>query len=67
MAAETSRRVTALSARATRMAWERAEFYDRVRKNPDAARLAYAEFLRLYPAAAEAPAVRARLAELQPN
>ena len=64
MAAETSRRVTALSARATRMAWERAEFYDRVRKNPDAARLAYAEFLRLYPAAAEAPAVRARLAEL---
>lgn len=65
MAPETSRRVAALSARATRMAWERAEFYDRIRKNPDATRLAYAEFLRLYPAAKEAPAVRARLAELE--
>ena len=65
MAPETSRRVAALSARATRMAWERAEFYDRIRKNPDAARLAYAEFLRLYPAAKEAPAARARLAELE--
>ena len=40
MAAETSRRVAALSARATRRAWERAEFYDRVRGNAAAARLA---------------------------
>lgn len=65
-AAETSTRIAAMSSRATRMAWERAEFYDRVRRNPDAARLAYGEFLRLYPNAAEAPRVRARLEELGP-
>ena len=67
MAAATAERVAALSARASRMAWERAEFYDRIRKNPAAARLAYEEFLRLYPASAEAPAVRARLAALPPE
>ena len=65
-ASGTSARVAALSARATRMAWERAEFYDRVRRNPEAARLAYEEFLRMYPAAAESPRARARLAELAP-
>ena len=64
-APETSERVAALSARATRMAWKRAEFYDRVRKNPEAAAIAYREFLRRYPGAAEAPMVRERLAEIQ--
>ena len=66
LASETSKHVAALSARATRLAWQRAEFYDRVRHNDTAARLAYEEFLRMYPGAAEAPRVRARLAELPP-
>lgn len=50
-----------------RMQHERATFYDRVRKNPAAAVVAYQEFLRMFPNAEEAAAVRERVAVLQPR
>lgn len=53
-----------LSRRLSRMAYEKAEFYDRIRANPKAARIAYEQFLKAYPASEEAEIVRARLAEL---
>lgn len=54
-----------LSARRSAQAFERAAFYDRVRRNPAAAALAYRDFLRRHPDAAEAPRARARLAEIE--
>lgn len=51
----------------TRMHHERAFFYDRIRKNPGAAVVAYQEFLRMFPNAAEAESVRGRIAELAPR
>ncbi|MBQ9726075.1 MAG: tetratricopeptide repeat protein [Kiritimatiellae bacterium] len=54
-----------LHARQTAQAFERAEFYDRVRRRPEAAAMAYRDFLRLHPDAAEAPRARARLAEIE--
>lgn len=66
-AAEATRVVAELSARASRLGWERAEFYDRIRHDDRAARLAYAEFLRAFPTAPEAARVRERLAELGPE
>ena len=54
-----------LVARQTAQAFERAAFYDRVRRNPAAAALAYREFLRRHPDAAEAPRARERIAEIE--
>ena len=56
-----------LSARQTAQAFERAAFYDRIRGKPEAAAIAYRDFLRRFPDAAEAPRVRARLAEIEPG
>ena len=56
-----------LSARQTAQAFERAAFYDRIRGKPEAAAIAYRDFLRLFPDAAEAPRARARLAEIEPG
>ncbi len=53
-----------LQARLVRMALERAEFYDRIRKHPRAAIVAYQEFLRQFPEGPEAAQARARMAEL---
>ncbi len=47
-----------------RMAFERAEFYDRIRKLPRASIVAYQEFLRQFPEGPEAEKARTRLAEL---
>ncbi len=60
-----SERIAALVARQTRMAWQHAEFYDRVRRKPEAALAAYREFLVRFPTAAEAPLVRERVAQLE--
>lgn len=54
-----------LRARETSQAFGRAEFYDRVRRKPEAALLSYRDFLRRFPDAAEAPRARARVAELE--
>ena len=54
-----------LSARQTAQAFERAAFYDRVRHKPEAAAMAYRDFLRRFPDAPEAPRARARLAEIE--
>lgn len=60
----TLERLGHLSRRLTAMNFARAEFYDRIRQNPEAAILAYNEFLKNYPGAAEARHARERLAEL---
>lgn len=60
-----SERIAALVARQTRMAWQHAEFYDRVRRKPAAALAAYREFLVRFPTAAEAPDAQKRIAELE--
>lgn len=54
-----------LSARQTAQAFERAAFYDRVRRKPEAAAMAYRDFLRRFPDAPEAPRARARLADIE--
>lgn len=54
-----------LSARLTQAAYERAEFYDRIRRDPAAALLAYGQFLEEHPGAPQAETVRARIAELK--
>lgn len=54
-----------LSARLTQGAYERAEFYDRIRHDPAAAILAYGQFLEEHPGAPQAEKVRARIAELK--
>ena len=64
-AALTAARIDELQARQTRLAWNHAEFYDRVRGKPDAALLAYRDFLERYPSAPEAAAVRERVAALE--
>lgn len=57
--------ISDLSRRISSLAYQKAAFYDRIRKNPEAAKLAYRQFLSMYPAAEEAPLVQARLAELE--
>ncbi len=64
-AAEARERTEELAARQTRMAFERAEFYDRVRRDDAAAILAYEQFLRQFPNAAESERARSRLGELR--
>lgn len=64
-AAEARRRADELAARQTAMAFGRAEFYDRVRGDAAAAVLAYEQFLRQFPNAAESERARTRLAELR--
>ena len=39
--------------------------YDRIRRNPTAAALAYRDFLRRFPDAAEASLARRRIAEIE--
>lgn len=65
MAPETSKRIAEMSANLTAMNFSKAEFYDKIRRDPDAAILAYSEFLNLYPTASEAPAAEARIQELK--
>lgn len=57
--------ISDLSRRLSAMAYQKAAFYDQVRKNPEAAKLAYRQFLAAYPASEEASLVKARLAELE--
>ena len=64
-AAEARDRAAELAARQTRMAFDRAEFYDRVRRDRDASVLAYEQFLEHFPNAAESERARARLAQLR--
>ncbi|MBQ3811206.1 MAG: tetratricopeptide repeat protein [Kiritimatiellae bacterium] len=64
-AAAAAERERELSARQTAQAFARAEFYDRVRRKPEAAALAYRRFLERFPDAAEAPRARERLAEIE--
>jgi outer membrane protein assembly factor BamD len=54
-----------LSAAAMNRAYARAAFYDGTRKQPRAALTAYREFLRVYPDAPQADAVRSRIRELE--
>lgn len=65
MAPETSKRIAEMSANLTAMNFRKAEFYDKIRHEPDAAILAYGEFLNLYPTASEAPAAEARIQKLK--
>lgn len=44
---------------------EQAEFYDRIQNNPDAARIAYSEFLRRFPDSRHAAVAQKRLRKLQ--
>ena len=64
-AARAAERERELRARQTAQAFERAAFYDRVRGKPEAAAIAYRDFLRRFPDAAEAPKARARIAEIE--
>ena len=66
-AAEARARADELSARQTRMAFERAEFYDRVRRDPEAAVLAYGDFLKQFPNAPESARARERMEALRPT
>lgn len=65
LAGITSKRIAELSQNLTAMNFEKAQFYDRIRRNPEAALIAYTEFLDTYPAAAEAPEARARIKQLK--
>lgn len=53
-----------IAAALSRADYERAAFYDTIRRNPQAAAAAYRRFLELHPDAAEAPAVRERLNDI---
>ena len=53
-----------IAAAITHADYERAAFYDTIRRKPEAATAAYRRFLELHPDAAEAPLVRERLAKL---
>ena len=65
MAETASKQIAELSRRRATMLFERAEFYDRIRDNPQAALIAYEQFLATCPASAEAPWVRDRVAQLK--
>ncbi len=64
-AAEARDRAAELAARQSRMAFDRAAFYDRVRRDADASILAYEQFLEHFPNAAESERARARLAQIR--
>lgn len=65
LAAETSAHIIELSRRLTAANFEKAEFYERIRRNPQAAIVAYREFLAAFPTAAEADEARARIRRLE--
>ncbi len=65
MAAETSKRIAEMSANLTAMNFSKAEFYDKIRQNPEAAIIAYTEFLDSFPTASEAPEADARIRRLK--
>lgn len=65
MAEAASKQIAELSTRRATMLFDRAEFYDRIRENPQAALIAYEQFLATCPASAEAPWVRDRVAQLK--
>jgi TolA-binding protein len=54
-----------LNNRHEKSVYERARFYDRLARKPEAAALAYEEFLRVFPASDLAPGVRDRIAALR--
>jgi outer membrane protein assembly factor BamD len=56
-----------LRAKLARFAFEKAEFYDRVVKTPEAALVAYEAFVREYPVSAWTERAKARIAALRPN
>ena len=64
-AAEARDRAAELAARQTRMAFDRAAFYDRVRRDREASILAYEQFLEHFPNAAESERARERLGQLR--
>ena len=53
-----------LRAELARIAFSRAEYYDRVLRNPESALMEYRTFIGLYPDAAQAPEARARVERL---
>ena len=57
--------ISDLSRRISSLAYHKAALYDRILKNPEAAKLAYRQFFSMYPAAEEAPRVQADLVELE--
>lgn len=61
---EVSRRLDALTGKLSRLAYERAVFYDRKTRKPDAAVLAYRDFLNKFPDSSMADSARQRIAEL---
>lgn len=54
-----------LSQRYAKLCFERAEFYDRIRKDPKAAHIAYQQFLKQCPGAEQVPWVKNRIQELE--
>lgn len=65
LAGITSKRIAELSSNLTAMNFEKAQFYDRIRRNPESAIIAYTEFLDSFPAAAEAPEARERIRQIK--
>lgn len=65
LAEKTSARIVELSSRLTATNFEKAEFYDRIRKHPQAAIVAYRQFLADFPTAAEAGEARERIQRLE--
>ena len=65
--ADIEARLARLRARQAHNAYERAVYYDRILRKPEAARIEYRTFVALYPDAADAPAARLRLQELEPS
>lgn len=64
-AAEARERAAELAARQSRLAFDRAAFYDRVRRDREASILAYGQFLEHFPNAAESERARERLGQLR--
>ena len=64
-AEETFENMKKLSARFSAMNFEKAKFYDKVRKNPQAAIVAYTQFVESFPYAAEAQVAHNRINELR--
>lgn len=64
-AGETAKMLETLLARRVGDQFKVAEFYDKVRKNPSAAVVAYREFARRFPGTAEAATALARASELE--
>jgi len=65
LAEETSARIAELSSRLSATNFEKAQFYERIRNHPQAAIVAYRQFLSTFPTAAEADEARARIQRLE--